>query len=470
MVASFSHVIGICILLAAPPAAVFILGRMFIGVALGIITAISGAYLNEASSPALRGSIFSILQQLLTIGTVSSNGINWATKSLPGANSWRISVGFQFLISIIIFSAGFIAPESPSVLVHWGRSCDAAKSLAITQGIDASSDEIRAIIKRLEDDRPTTSSTSTKTESSGSRPAQQPPTFLNLLSESFRGTALRRTLLVAAVSALCLLTGFVFWTSYGTTFLADAGVSDAYMVSFILALVQCLSTVPSIWLTDILGRRTLLLAGTSIMGLVLLLAGLLYTVLPHGSAHATQMLVAAAIIFMFAYGSTWGPVTWLVMAEPVSSRHRLPQTTVTFVVYWLTYLVISFATPFLVDKTAVNMGPYITYLWFGGVVVSLVWIYMCVPELTGLSQTEIDMLFEERVPAWRSKQWKRALRSAQEAEVEVARGEVLVMSAGAGGNCEKGVIVVHGGAGKKEDGKGMVVHGVKEVDSSSDSD
>ncbi|KXJ90734.1 general substrate transporter [Microdochium bolleyi] len=478
MMASVSHMIGVCILLAAPPAAVFILGRIFIGVALGLITAISGAYLNEASSPGLRGSIFSILQQMLTVGTVLSNGINWATKSLPGANSWRVSVGFQFLISIVMLSASLVAPESPSVLVRWGRSEDAANSLAITQGLDSFSDEVQTIVRRLEKDSPSTSAIITKEDML--HPTPPAPTFWTLFRECFQGTALRRTLLVAAVSALCLSTGFVFWTSYGTTFLADAGVSDAYMVSFILAAVQFACTIPTIWLTDLLGRRTLLLIGTSIMGLVLFLAGLLYTVLPRGHPTATQMLIAGAVTYIGSYGATWGPVTWLVMAEPLSARHRIPQTTVTFAVYWLTYLVIGFATPFLVDRSAVNMGPYICYLWFGGVVVALLWVYACVPELTGLSEGQIDMLFEQRVPAWRSKAWKREMIAAEEAVVAAERGVVVVVSGGmghnsaetlvvAGGDCGKGMKAVD--AGEKDDKKQtMVQHEVREVDSSSDSD
>ncbi|KAJ1325709.1 MFS transporter SP family sugar:H+ symporter [Microdochium nivale] len=477
--ASISHMIGICILLTAPPAAVFILGRIFIGIALGLVTAISGSYLNEASSPSLRGSVFGILQQMVTVGTVLSNGINWATKSLPAANSWRVSVGCQFLISMVMLSASLVAPESPSVLVCWGRSDDAAKSLAITQGMDKSSDEIQTIVRRLEKD---------SSSSSPSGPAAPPPpTFGVLFRECFQGTALRRTLLVAAVSALCLCSGFVFWTSYGTTFLADAGVSDAYMVSFIIAAVQFISTTPTIWLSDRLGRRTLLLAGTSVMALVLVLAGLFYTVLPRGHPAATQMLIAGAIIYIGSYGATWGPVSWLVQAEPLSARHRIPQTTIAFAVYWLTYLVIGLATPFLVDKSAVNMGPYITYLWFGGALVSLVWAYACVPELTGLSQAQIDMLFEQRVPAWRSKAWKREMVAA-EAEAE-ARGVVVVVNGGvdggdnssaevlaaavavaAGGDCEKGVKVVDVNEKGGDKKNSAVQHEVKEVESSSDSD
>jgi SP family sugar:H+ symporter-like MFS transporter len=39
----------------------------------------------------------------------------------------------------------------------------------------------------------------------------------------------------------------------------------------------------------------------------------------------------------------------------------------------------------------------------------MIWAYLCVPELAGLSKTEIDLLFEQKVPAWRSVAWKKQL-------------------------------------------------------------
>lgn len=59
------------------------------------------------------------------------------------------------------------------------------------------------------------------------------------------------------------------------------------------------------------------------------------------------------------------------------------------ITYWTATWGVGFATPYLVDETAADLGVNIIYLWLGMVILSLVWAYLCVPELSGLSIREV---------------------------------------------------------------------------------
>jgi len=64
----------------------------------------------------------------------------------------------------------------------------------------------------------------------------------------------------------------------------------------------------------------------------------------------------------------------------------------TMIVYWIATWAVGFVTPYLVDATAGDLGVDVSYLWLGATIFSLVWAYLCVPELAGLSIEEVMFL------------------------------------------------------------------------------
>lgn len=123
--------------------------------------------------------------------------------------------------------------------------------------------------------------------------------------ECFQGSDIRRTLIGLAMSFFTIATGITFWFGYGTTFFQAAGIEDSYLISLILALVNCAFTAPSIYLIERFGRRRSLMYGGAIMALAQLLTGIIYSVAPDSQA-SKHMLVAGAVIFIAAYAPTWG--------------------------------------------------------------------------------------------------------------------------------------------------------------------
>ncbi|KAK7698460.1 hypothetical protein SLS64_012581 [Diaporthe eres] len=213
-----------------------------------------------------------------------------------------------------------------------------------------------------------------------------------------------------AMSFFTIATGIIFWFGYGTTFFMASGVNNSYLISLILAVTNCVFTAPSIYLIERFGRRWSLMVGGIIMALTQILTGAIHSASPDSLA-SRNMLVAGAIIFIAAYAPTWGIGGWVVMTEPFSNRLRIIQTSLVLGVYWIITWLVGFVTPYMVNPTAANLGVNVAFIWFGIGLVSILWAFFYVPELAGLSRAEVDLLFEQRVPAWRSVAWKKNLRA-----------------------------------------------------------
>lgn len=83
------------------------------------------------------------------------------------------------------------------------------------------------------------------------------------------------------------------------------------------------------------------------------------------------------------------------MAEPFSDRLRVYQSAIVLAFYWIITWLVGFITPYLVDETAANLCVYVSYIWFGMGLLSLIWTYLCVPEFAGLSIKEVSWSITE---------------------------------------------------------------------------
>ncbi|VUC31663.1 unnamed protein product [Clonostachys rosea] len=387
--AAVSYTIGVALQTSGLPATAFIIGRVLLGNAIGIISNVVPIYLMDCSSETNRGRLMAMYLQFLTSGNVLACGISLGTSQYTDSRGWRVTIGFQLLFGILIGIGACSCPESPAVLVKWGKLDLAKKSFSILKNQPIEGSEVQAAVTDLQ-------------ISLDEEQANGDVSFL----ECFKGTNLRRTLLGLAMAFFTIATGITFWFGYGTTFFMATDVTNPYLISLVLAITNCVFTAPSIYLIEKLGRRDCLLWGGAIMALTQLLTGIIHSASPSSTA-SRNMLVAGAVIFIAAYAPTWGVGGWVIMTEPYSNRLRVYQTAIVMACYWTIQWLVGFVTPYMVDATAGNLGVNVAYIWFGTGVVSVIWAYFYVPELAGLSILDVDTLFEEGVPARRSKAWGR---------------------------------------------------------------
>ncbi len=67
----------------------------------------------------------------------------------------------------------------------------------------------------------------------------------------------------------------------------------------------------------------------------------------------------------------------------------------------ITTLVFVFVTPYMYNVDAGNLGAKTGFIFTGTTIVHLVMSWMWIPETKGLTTEDLDILFEEKVPARR---------------------------------------------------------------------
>jgi SP family sugar:H+ symporter-like MFS transporter len=76
---------------------------------------------------------------------------------------------------------------------------------------------------------------------------------------------------------------------------------------------------------------------------------------------AGDVLITFCCIFVAAFASTWGPVTWVVCGETFPTRLSSRCVTLATGANWLFNLVIAFAAP----QIQARIGTGITFVWAG---------------------------------------------------------------------------------------------------------
>ncbi|KAH9727711.1 Inositol transporter 1 [Citrus sinensis] len=102
---------GAIIMAAAPDPYVLILGRLLVGLGVGIASVTAPVYIAEASPSEVRGGLVSTNVLMITSGQFLSYLVNLAFTEVPG--TWRWMLGVSAVPAIIQFVLMLFMPESP---------------------------------------------------------------------------------------------------------------------------------------------------------------------------------------------------------------------------------------------------------------------------------------------------------------------------------------------------------------------
>ncbi|KAE8077603.1 hypothetical protein FH972_016155 [Carpinus fangiana] len=128
LIAYFMFFMGVVVMAAAngsPP--LLIVGRIFVGLGVGMASITSPLYIFEASPAKIRGALVSINGFLMTGGHFLSYLTNFAFAKAPGA--WRWMLGVAGLLALIHFVLMLLLPESPFWLYRKGLHEEAKAEL-----------------------------------------------------------------------------------------------------------------------------------------------------------------------------------------------------------------------------------------------------------------------------------------------------------------------------------------------------
>ncbi|CAI0544974.1 unnamed protein product [Linum tenue] len=296
LAADFLFFIGAVIMAASPGPATLIVGRVFVGLGVGMASMTSPLYISEASPAKIRGALVSTNNFLITFGQFLSYLINLAFTKVPG--TWRWMLGVAGLPALLQFSLMIFLPESPRWLFRKGREEEAK---AILRKIYPAED-VETEIQDLKD--------------SIDKEIREEGTSEKINFRKLWQTKTVRRGLIAGVG-LQVFQQFVGINTvmyYSPTIVQLAGFASnqtALLLSLVTAGLNAFGSILSIYFIDRTGRKKLLLI--SLFGVAVSL-GLLAGIFHQTTTHSPMVTVASGTKFSNMtcpdYGSAANSASW----------------------------------------------------------------------------------------------------------------------------------------------------------------
>ncbi len=233
----------------------FIIARIIGGVGIGGAILIAPIYIAEIAPPNLRGSLVSFNQLNIVIGISVAYFSNYFLVDL-GEESWRWMLGVEAIPALIYFMALFTVPKSPRWLIQKLNNVALARKILVRIGGEEYAEATIVEIQR----------NLAKKESQGK------------LSDLLQNKYATIMIIAMGIAFFQQITGINAIFYYAPTIFEQAGGStdSSFLQAIVVGLTNLVFTLVAIWLIDKLGRKPLLLIGTSCMTIALLLATLAF--------------------------------------------------------------------------------------------------------------------------------------------------------------------------------------------------
>src|SRR3984885_10536093 len=346
----------------------FVFWRLIGGVGIGAASVISPNYIAEIAPTRVRGRCVTLYQLGIVVGILAAVFVNLLIQRM-GDEAWNVSTGWRWMflagvVPAILFGLMIVpAVESPRWLMKMGRRDQAIEVLIKINGAALATREAAEI------------------ENSLAREEGQ-------IAELF--TTFRRPLWLGIMLAgLQQISGITPLFSFLPEIFRSAGTatSDAFFQSVLVSLVNPLFPLFALGLVARAGRKTLILAGTSLQFISLALVGWFYHI--HGSSVAVLILVMS-FVAGHAFGN--GVACWVIISEIYPTKVRGRGMSIATTALWLVGYLGNQLFP-IMQKHLGSDGTF--WLFSAGALLTIILVGWLVPETKGRSLEEITKLWTE---------------------------------------------------------------------------
>jgi MFS transporter, SP family, sugar:H+ symporter len=363
---------------AATSAESFIIFRLVGGLGVGAACVVAPAYIAEISPAVLRGRLTTLQQLAIVVGLECAFLSNFLiARAAGGAEhawilhqaAWRWMFWVQLAPSLGYLLATLRLPESPRYLVLHGQEAQGREVMAKLWG---AADDLDALVGEIH----SSAGNDTKVHL---RDVLVPGT-VKLLPIVVIGAGVAFFQQASGINAVMYF-GEALWRAAGFT------EQNALLVNVTLGATLIVSTLVSMALVDRVGRRPLLLAGGTVMTLML---GILTAVFFLGARNADGTLaltawqaratLGAEHLYIFFFGASWGPVAWVLLGEMFPNRIRGTALAVAAGAMWVTNFLVTFTFPLLLSTIHLG-GAFFLYAAFS--LASLLFVRSYVSETKG---------------------------------------------------------------------------------------
>jgi len=335
----------------APDPYSFSVWRFVGGLGVGISSIAAPAYISEIAPPVTRGRLVALYQFQIVFGILIAYVSNFVVATGFGLD-WRWMLGIEAIPAAIYLLMVVRVPESPRWLLL--RAHDEAASRRVLNEIDpAAVDRTIAEIRHAEHE------------------------FTQ--DRIFAHAYLFPVLLAFLIAAFNQLSGinFIIYFAPRVFELAGLDASSALLSTAGMGFVNLVFTMVGLWLIDLSGRKTLMIAGS--VGYIVSLAAVTWAF-----ANGIGGIVVVAFVFLFiaSHALGQGAVIWVFIAEIFPNNVRTKGQSIGCGTHWVFAALITLLMPWLLGQFS---AATIFAFFAGMMVLQLVWVVFMMPETKGRS-------------------------------------------------------------------------------------
>jgi MFS family permease len=403
---------------AQNPAMLFA-GRVIGGIGIGMFSMVIPLYQAEIAPPELRGSLVSLQQLSITIGTCISFWLDYGMHFVGGSDckpagianpyeadgttfnaalahghtclgektvSWRIPLALQLIPAWILFFGMFFLPFSPRWLMMKHRDDDCISSLSKLRRLAPEDPLLRA--EYLEIKAAVLFDEETEAELTAN-------TRFGAWKALFTPNMFKRLNIGCWIMIFQQFTGINAVLYYAPQIFATFGftsVTTELLATGVTGILQIIFTLPAVLFLDNFGRKTFLIVGAIGMCIChVIVAAVDGSFEDSWSTHKSAGWVSIAFIWLFAvnFAYSWGPVAWVLTQEIFPNSMRSRGVSIVASTNWMFNFIIGLTTRDMLKS--MKYGTYIFFAAFCGMGAAFVWLL--VPETKNRTLEELDIYF-----------------------------------------------------------------------------
>jgi sugar porter (SP) family MFS transporter len=369
LITSVVFIAGALVCAFAGSIQILVLGRVMVGMGIGLASSVVPLYISEISPAKARGLQVSLFQLAITVGILVAYLADYAFTPSSG---WRWMLGLAVVPGLLLGAGMLFLPETPRFLARHGHF-DMAHAVLVrirgTQDVDKELQEIKA--------------TSQESALHGH--------ISDLLLPSLR-PALIIGIGLAVFQQVTGINTIIYYAPYIIRTAGISSIQGSILATAGIGTVNVVMTLVSMWLIDRVGRRPLLLTGIAGMIVSLGALGYIFHLSAKGGGFA-ELAVIILMVYVASFAISLGPIFWLLIAEIYPLKIRGLAAGIAAGTNW--------AANFAVSLTFLSLlkllGPSVTF-WLYGVLAIGSWLfsYYLVPETKGRSLEEIERFWHKK--------------------------------------------------------------------------
>ncbi|WP_337043347.1 sugar porter family MFS transporter [Emticicia sp. 17c] len=368
IVASLVFIIGSVITAVAPSITFLIIGRLFLGLAIGIVASTVPLYLAEIAPTNMRGQLVTFFQLAITIGILLSYVVGYFFAE--HADGWRSMFWAGFVPAAILFLGMLFVPESPRWLISKGRETEALTVLNRLRTSEQATLEL-ANTKRI------------ITSEKHNKASWKMLFSKRLRIPLFIAVGIFFIQQFSGINAIIYFSTDIFKNVFPNG-------NEASLATVGVGITNSLATVLAIAVLDKWGRKPLLYTGLIGTAICLSTVGLAFFLKDSLNTSVQQfMLVGGIYVYIIFFAISLGPLGWLLISEIYPLKIRGFASSMGSFNHWVFDFCVAYTFP-IMAATSLGTNGGIFFIYTLVVLLGLLFAKFVVFETKGMSLEDIE--------------------------------------------------------------------------------